>query len=171
MISVVPRIPQIAMSGAQRAIYNQTNGIIANGFNVGQRAATTLLTGGVVNATGYSYFSGNTFRGYANVVYAFGNQPLNVTNNFNPGPTSFPNVGTSYLTFKNKINIPVSSSQIDGQLFVGTPPNFGKRSNFLLASGTNPLFVGPQSTSFFANIGPFGAPNLIPSFFKLKFPF
>jgi hypothetical protein len=143
-------VTSIRLSGTQRIIQNQLNGLILNGVKVGRTVAATGLTGGYFVGTAYGGTPPN-FTAFGNVGTAFGNSRLNFnipTNDTSANP--FPNQ-TSYLNFLNKINIPVGSAQIYAAAYAdanGGGVFFLDPGKFVFTVGSNPLNV-PSATSSF----------------------
>jgi hypothetical protein len=157
-------ISPIRLSGTQRIIQNQLNGIILNGVRVGRTVAITGLTGGFIEGTGYQTVSGNNFIAFGNIGNAFGNSPLN--NPLLTTVSSFPNQ-PSYLNFLNKINIPIGSANLYGRIYNLTTPgtySFNGTGFFINTAGSNPLNVPTAMAEFNRNI--FDSTSYIRLFFK-----
>jgi hypothetical protein len=161
-------ITPLHLSGSQRIIQNQLNGIILNGVKVGRTVAQTGLTGGYFSGTYYGNLgTAPTFRAGGTFGTAFGNSPLNV--HIPAGSeliSGLPNQ-PSYLNFLNKINIPISSAQVYSQAYatVGGPFHLSPGSPFIFTAGSNPLNVPSASTFFTRTI------LAQTSFIHLKFKF
>jgi hypothetical protein len=158
-------VAPLRLTGTQRIVQNQLNGIILNGVKEGRLIGATGLTGGYIGpATIYLTVSPGHFTSDDSPYgYAFGNSPLNTNVSSAILNGVLPNQ-PSYLNFVGKINIPIDSAFLYGNIYNGPPGalSLNPFSPFVFVAGNNPFNVlTPAFNATFFNT----------SYLRLKFPF